>query len=73
MSPSPDFESGASTSSAIPAFLKKGQYSKVGLRVNIILGWGVLVLGIEREMLGTLTPGPSPASGRGETRTNFKK
>jgi hypothetical protein len=93
MSPSPDFESGASTSSAIPAFLKKGQYSKVGLRVNIILGWGggeqnevslkskffFTAKGerkgyfLEREMLGTLTPGPSPASGRGETRTNFKK
>jgi hypothetical protein len=66
MSPSPDFESGASTSSAIPAFLKKGQYSKVGLRER--KGYF-----LEREMLGTLTPGPSPASGRGETRTNFKK
>jgi hypothetical protein len=30
-------------------------------------------LDIEREIVGTLTPGPSPASGRGETRTNFKK
>jgi hypothetical protein len=64
MSPSPDFESGASTSSAIPAFLKKGKYSKPEWGVNVKFLWRVLSRRQRRTVRRFLTGSRGQAAGR---------